>query len=456
MESRKTRTAASALCAVACATALWAGGVPSMHASASTTSRVYGAWQSLGIQIIGKPAAASPGPGQTTVVAVAPDHSVRTRSLSAGGWSSWSSLGGYTDASPALASWGPGRLDLFVRGADEALWHRWAQNGVWSAAWDRPSSAPLASAPAVTSWGANRLDIVAQAADQTLAHMWWNGSWSNWESLGGRLTSAPAIASPGPGRLDVVAIGGDGAVWHLSHSTVWSTWQSLGGKSTFDPAITAPSPSTLEVAAVGTDLALWQQASQNGWGGWSSLGGRATSAPALSSSGFGAVEMFVRGADGGIWYAVAASRGLLADRACGAYGWAPPTGKWIVISLECQELSAYQDGRLVSDTLITTGRPALPTERGHTHVIRKNHPWLMVSPWPPGSPYYYFPSWVQYVTWIWPNGTGIHDASWEPDSALGPGSTLTQYASHGCVHVPLSVAQFIYDWADDGIPVDVV
>jgi hypothetical protein len=155
-------------------------------------------------------------------------------------------------------------------------------------------------------------------------------------------------------------------------------------------------------------------------------------------------------------FVVSSSNGLIAKPGCGSYGWVPPAGKWIVISLECQELSAYQGGQLVADTPITSGRPALATDRGHTRVLRKNHPWLMVSPWPRGSPYYYTPSWVQYVTWFWPNGSGIHDASWEPDSALGPGSNLGAYASHGCIHVTLSMAQWIYDWADVGIPVDVV
>ncbi len=207
---------------------------------------------------------------------------------------------------------------------------------------------------------------------------------------------------------------------------------------------------------MGTDLALWHLANQGGWTGWSSLGGRATSGPALTSWGLNHVELFVTGADGAVWYALSGSDGVVAKPGCGAFGWHAPVGKWIVISLECQELSAYQNGQLVADTLTTTGRPALATERGHTAVFKKNHPFLMVSPWPRGSQYYYNPSWVQYVTWIWPNGTGIHDAYWEPDSALGPGSTLGSYASHGCIHVPLSVAQFIYNFSDIGTPVDVV
>ncbi len=186
------------------------------------------------------------------------------------------------------------------------------------------------------------------------------------------------------------------------------------------------------------------------WGGWNATRDLVVGNPYLGGN------RLVLSAAAQTAFTLAASDGLTAKPGCGAYGWTPPAGKWMVISLECQEISAYQDGRLLQDTLLTSGRPALATQRGHTHVLNKNHPFLMVSPWPPGSQYYYYPSWVQYVTWIWPNGTGIHDAYWEPDSALGPGSPLGPYASHGCIHVTLSMAQWVYYWADVGIPVDVV
>jgi len=147
--------------------------------------------------------------------------------------------------------------------------------------------------------------------------------------------------------------------------------------------------------------------------------------------------------------------GVAAHSQCGVPASAVRSGKVILVSLSCQELSAYQNGTLVADTLVTTGRPALPTLPGWTSVISRNHPFLMVSPWPPGSPYYYVPSVVQYVTWFRAGGYGIHDAYWEPNSALGPGSEYTSYASHGCIHVPLGYAQFIYTWADNGTPVGV-
>lgn len=192
------------------------------------------------------------------------------------------------------------------------------------------------------------------------------------------------------------------------------------------------------------------------WSGWSDFGGwNAIRDVALGNPDFGGGSQPISGAALNA-FVVASSDGLLAKPGCGGQGLVAPAGKYLVISTECQELSAYDNGVLVADTLITTGRPALATEHGHTMIRRKNHPWLMISTWPRGSPYYYNPSWVQYVTWIWPNGTGIHDAYWEPDSALGPGSDLGPYASHGCVHVTLSMAQWIYDWGDVGTPVDVV
>jgi lipoprotein-anchoring transpeptidase ErfK/SrfK len=189
------------------------------------------------------------------------------------------------------------------------------------------------------------------------------------------------------------------------------------------------------------------------WGGWDATRDVVIGNPLL---GGGQAVPLSPAAQAAFTLAATASNGIVAKPGCGAYGWAPPAGKWVVISLECAELGAYQDGQLVADMLITTGRPALPTERGHTRVLTKSHPFLMISPWPRGSQYYYNPSWVQYVTWIWPNGTGIHDAYWEPDRALGPGSNLGPYASHGCVHVTLPMAQWIYYWADIGTPVDVV
>ena len=121
-------------------------------------------------------------------------------------------------------------------------------------------------------------------------------------------------------------------------------------------------------------------------------------------------------------------------------------GKVIVISLARQELTAYEDGKPFLSTLITTGRPALPTPPGNYTVLRKNHPWKMTSDFPPSSPYWYPPSWVQYTLWFRNDGYAIHDAPWR--GSYGPGTE--QAGSHGCVNVPMPTMESLFGWADVG------
>jgi lipoprotein-anchoring transpeptidase ErfK/SrfK len=127
-------------------------------------------------------------------------------------------------------------------------------------------------------------------------------------------------------------------------------------------------------------------------------------------------------------------------------------GKVILISLANQSLTAYQDGVQYLHTLVTTGRPSLPTPPGTYSVLRKNTPWLMRSEYPPGSPGYYTPSWVSWVLWFRSDGYGIHDAPWR--GTYGPGTQV--YGSHGCVNVPHSSMAQLFGWADLGIKVIVV
>lgn len=133
-------------------------------------------------------------------------------------------------------------------------------------------------------------------------------------------------------------------------------------------------------------------------------------------------------------------------------GTVPAIGKIIVISLTCQELTAYQDGAPFLSTPVTTGEPALPTPTGQYSVIRRNSPFEMVSSWPYGTVGWYAPSWVQWVLWFRSDGYGIHDASWR--SAYGPGTEAN--GSHGCVNVPHAAMQQLFPWGSVGTAVDIV
>ena len=122
----------------------------------------------------------------------------------------------------------------------------------------------------------------------------------------------------------------------------------------------------------------------------------------------------------------------------------------IVVSVAAQRLWAYQQGNVVLNTVVTTGRPALPTDVGTMKVLWKSAPWKMHSPWPKGSPYYYPDIMVRKVLWFTSSGEGLHDASWR--SWYGPGSNAGD-GTHGCINLPGRTVDFLFDWADVGTPV---
>jgi lipoprotein-anchoring transpeptidase ErfK/SrfK len=125
----------------------------------------------------------------------------------------------------------------------------------------------------------------------------------------------------------------------------------------------------------------------------------------------------------------------------------------IIIHLATQKLVAYSNGCPFLTTLVTTGRPALPTDRGTFQIFAKYSSYKMVSPWPAGSPYWYPTTVVYNAMEFVSDGTFIHSADWEPASAYGPGSEYGPYASHGCVHVQDGPLAQLYAWASIGTTV---
>ncbi len=136
-------------------------------------------------------------------------------------------------------------------------------------------------------------------------------------------------------------------------------------------------------------------------------------------------------------------------------------GKEIVVSLSHQWLHAYQDGREVYNTPIMSGRPALASPPGTYHVFIKKSPTTFYSPFPPGSPYWYPPTPINYALEWKGGGYYLHDATWH--SVFGPGTNLWhydpvdgwQYGSHGCVAMSLTAAAWLYSWAPVGTTVQI-
>ena len=184
-------------------------------------------------------------------------------------------------STPAAVSWGSNRIDVFTRGTDNVLWHKW-WNGTWHD-WESLGG-QLTGAPAVCSWGENRLDVFTRGTDNALWHKWWNGTWHDWESLGGVLISAPAAVSWGSNRIDVFVRGTDNALWHKWWNGTWHDWESLGGQLTGAPAVCSWGENRLDVFTRGTDNALWHKWWNGTWHDWESLGGVLISAPAAESA----------------------------------------------------------------------------------------------------------------------------------------------------------------------------
>ncbi len=140
---------------------------------------------------------------------------------------------------------------------------------------------------------------------------------------------------------------------------------------------------------------------------------------------------------------------------------ASTAGKIIVVSLSQGQLSAYDNGDLVYTSLIVSGRPGLETPTGTYHVFAKLSPTIFRSPWPPSSPYYYAPTYINFALEFKAGGYFLHDSWWH--TAYGPGTNGWhldpvygwQYGSHGCVSMPLSAARWLYNWAPIGATVQI-
>jgi lipoprotein-anchoring transpeptidase ErfK/SrfK len=136
--------------------------------------------------------------------------------------------------------------------------------------------------------------------------------------------------------------------------------------------------------------------------------------------------------------------------------------KVIVVSTSQQKLWAYEDGKVVASTLVTTGNVnCCATPVGVYTILASYHPFTFRSPFPTTSFYYYPPSPVQYAMLFDTRGFYIHDAPWR--TAYGPGTNQVagqpgsvDTGTHGCVNVPLSVEAFLYKWAPVGTPVKIL
>lgn len=135
------------------------------------------------------------------------------------------------------------------------------------------------------------------------------------------------------------------------------------------------------------------------------------------------------------------------------------TGKVILVSLQRQWLYAYTNGELDFMNAVETGRPELATPTGTFSVFAKDRNITFNSPWPVGSPFYYYPTHINYALAFKDGGFFLHDAWWHV--VFGQGGNVPhllangtwETGSHGCVGMTTADAGRLYNWADVGTPV---
>jgi hypothetical protein len=122
--------------------------------------------------------------------------------------------------------------------------------------------------------------------------------------------------------------------------------------------------------------------------------------------------------------------------------------KEIVISVGAQTMWAYESGDLIVSTLVSTGTGEVPetvTPIGYYSIWVKYLSQTMEGTI--SNEYYRVEDvpWVMYFDYA---GNAIHGAYWH--------NNFGAPMSHGCVNLPLDVAEFLYGWAPEGTLVTVI
>ena len=109
-------------------------------------------------------------------------------------------------------------------------------------------------------------------------------------------------------------------------------------------------------------------------------------------------------------------------------------GKWIEIRLASQRLYAWQNGRIVMSSLISSGIWRYPTRRGYFRIYRKYRSTRM------RGPGYNLPNvpWTMYYS----GSYAIHGAYWHHN--------FGHPMSHGCINLPVPFSRRLFAWAPVG------
>ena len=126
-----------------------------------------------------------------------------------------------------------------------------------------------------------------------------------------------------------------------------------------------------------------------------------------------------------------------------------PSGRRIVVDLSDQRMYVYQNGQLLWNWAVSTGRPGQETAVGHYKVLNKL-PNAYASTWSLQMPYWLGIYWAGHLQ------NGIHALPIQSNGQRLWEGYLGQRVSFGCVILSTQNAVTLYNWASVGTPVDIV
>ena len=126
-----------------------------------------------------------------------------------------------------------------------------------------------------------------------------------------------------------------------------------------------------------------------------------------------------------------------------AYAQIVTTDKLITVDIGAQKLRAWEGGKVVFETPVSTGLPKSPTVRGTFKIYLK---YAVQAHMRGVSPYIgrYDLTNVPHVMYFY-QGYAIHGAYWH--------NNFGRPMSNGCVNVPLPAAEWLFNFASQGTQV---
>ena len=124
---------------------------------------------------------------------------------------------------------------------------------------------------------------------------------------------------------------------------------------------------------------------------------------------------------------------------------APGGGRAVVVSLSQQALWAYEDGVVVRSTYVSTGKEKFRTPAGLFTVNSKLSEQDMAGVI--GGESYNVPK-VPDVMYFTNRGHALHGTYWHENFGVP--------MSHGCINLPMDVAEWMFRWAPEGTPVTII